>query len=208
MIKPFKSISCLSVTYFKNWSFSSSQKNNNKSFYFFFRTKWKRQTSVGFELLVEAGNYAAYQRAYRNYPQLDAWQYPGGMLPAGAAPGTPSAAELYYRQASLAALQGHPAYGMYPGAAAAAAAAAALSLPKPAFSMFQSPVSAAPPTTTTSATPTQLNQYYQNIQRLPLISSNRHSVSPPPPPPPPPPSDNNLTKDGSDSDDDDEHIEV
>lgn len=111
------------------------------------------------------------------------------MLPAGAAPGTPSAAELYYRQASLAALQGHPAYGMYPGAAAAAAAAAALSLPKPAFSMFQSPVSAAPPTTTTSATPTQLNQYYQNIQRLPLISSNRHSVSPPPPPPPPPPSD-------------------
>jgi len=27
-----------------------------------FRTKWKRQTSVGLELLAEAGNYNAFQR--------------------------------------------------------------------------------------------------------------------------------------------------
>lgn len=28
------------------------------------RTKWKRQTAVGLELLTEAGNYAALQRLY------------------------------------------------------------------------------------------------------------------------------------------------
>ena len=31
---------------------------------FFFRTKWKRQTSVGLELLAEAGNYSALQRMF------------------------------------------------------------------------------------------------------------------------------------------------
>ncbi|KAL1231174.1 BarH-like 1 homeobox protein [Trichinella pseudospiralis] len=32
------------------------------------RTKWKRQTAVGLELLAEAGNYAAFQRAFTNSP--------------------------------------------------------------------------------------------------------------------------------------------
>ena len=33
-----------------------------------FRTKWKRQTAVGLELLAEAGNYAALQRIYSSAP--------------------------------------------------------------------------------------------------------------------------------------------
>ncbi|XP_021938441.1 homeobox protein B-H1-like, partial [Zootermopsis nevadensis] len=32
------------------------------------RTKWKRQTAVGLELLAEAGNYAAFQRLYGGPP--------------------------------------------------------------------------------------------------------------------------------------------
>ena len=31
-------------------------------FHFIYRTKWKRQTAVGLELLAEAGNYTAFQR--------------------------------------------------------------------------------------------------------------------------------------------------
>jgi hypothetical protein len=33
-----------------------------------FRTKWKRQTAVGLELLAEAGNYAAVQRMLQSNP--------------------------------------------------------------------------------------------------------------------------------------------
>ena len=32
------------------------------------RTKWKRQTAVGMELLAEAGNYAAVQQLLRQNP--------------------------------------------------------------------------------------------------------------------------------------------
>jgi len=35
---------------------------------FICRTKWKRQTAVGLELLAEAGNYAALQRIYSSGP--------------------------------------------------------------------------------------------------------------------------------------------
>ena len=35
---------------------------------FFSRTKWKRQTAVGLELLAEAGNYAAVQRMLQSNP--------------------------------------------------------------------------------------------------------------------------------------------
>lgn len=34
----------------------------------YFRTKWKRQTAVGLELLAEAGNYAAVQRMLQSNP--------------------------------------------------------------------------------------------------------------------------------------------
>lgn len=206
---------------------------NNKIIFFIYRTKWKRQTSVGFELLVEAGNYAAYQRAYRsNYPSMpDAWQYPASMLAAAAAGGgAGSPAELYYRQASMAALQGHSPYSMYPGAAAAAAAAAAMNLPKSpvAYPMFNAPVTAG-----SSTSP--LSGYYQNVQqRLPAMvhqPTAQHPISRPQSlspsstavcltrrPSSSSPGSEPLAKNGdenaknqtieSDNDDEDEHIEV
>ncbi|KAG8259154.1 BarH-like 1 homeobox protein [Homalodisca vitripennis] len=78
-------------------------------------TKWKRQTAVGLELLAEAGNYAAFQRLYGGPPYC--WPYPGA---AGST--APSAADLYYRQAAVAAaavttLQKPLAYRLYPGVA-------------------------------------------------------------------------------------------
>lgn len=75
-----------------------------------FRTKWKRQTAVGLELLAEAGNYAAFQRLYGGAP-YGCWPYTG----AGAA--GPSAADIYYRQAAAAAvstLQKPLPYRLYP----------------------------------------------------------------------------------------------
>uniref|UniRef100_A0A8D8VVJ1 Homeobox protein B-H1 n=1 Tax=Cacopsylla melanoneura TaxID=428564 RepID=A0A8D8VVJ1_9HEMI len=93
------------------------------------RTKWKRQTAVGLELLAEAGNYAAFQRLYGG-PTYGCWPYQGG--------GTtqPSAADLYYRQAAVAAaavstLQKPLAYRLYPGVPATAAANASHSLSPP-----------------------------------------------------------------------------
>ncbi|XP_067634611.1 homeobox protein B-H2-like [Eurosta solidaginis] len=72
------------------------------------RTKWKRQTAVGLELLAEAGNYAAFQRLYGSQPFLPAWPY--------AAHGTPiNGIDLYYRQAAAAAVLQKPvSYRMYP----------------------------------------------------------------------------------------------
>lgn len=37
------------------------------------RTKWKRQTQVGLELLAEAGNYAAVQRMLQQHPYWGAY---------------------------------------------------------------------------------------------------------------------------------------
>lgn len=76
-----------------------------------FRTKWKRQTAVGLELLAEAGNYAAFQRLYGGPPYLGAWPYPSQGGPGA----PPSAADLYYRQAAAAALQKPLPYRLYPG---------------------------------------------------------------------------------------------
>ena len=42
----------------------SSRWLNNSSVLFGCRTKWKRQTAVGLELLAEAGNYSALQRMF------------------------------------------------------------------------------------------------------------------------------------------------
>lgn len=112
---------------------------NQIGFVFFFlcvflsrRTKWKRQTAVGLELLAEAGNYAAFQRLYGG-PPYGCWPYPAGAAAAAAAAGggagsvsssggAPSAADLYYRQAAVAAaavstLQKPLAYRLYPGMA-------------------------------------------------------------------------------------------
>ncbi|KAG7173631.1 Homeobox protein B-H2-like 2 [Homarus americanus] len=83
------------------------------------RTKWKRQTAVGLELLAEAGNYAALQRLYG--PSYG-WPYPpqpstAAAAAAAAAALSPAAAsvDLYYRQAAAAAaLQKPLAYRLYP----------------------------------------------------------------------------------------------
>lgn len=82
------------------------------------RTKWKRQTAVGLELLAEAGNYAAFQRLYGSAtPYLSAWPYAAAaaaQTPHGA---PPSAIDIYYRQAAAAAALQKPALPatyMYP----------------------------------------------------------------------------------------------
>jgi BarH-like protein len=65
------------------------------------RTKWKRTTSVGLELLAETGNYSALQALYRSpyggMPGMPAG-YPSPLL-AGA---NISPLEMYYRQAAAA----------------------------------------------------------------------------------------------------------
>jgi len=58
------------------------------------RTKWKRTTSVGLELLAETGNYSALQALYRS-------PYPGYPAPLMAGAGI-SPLEMYYRQAAAA----------------------------------------------------------------------------------------------------------
>jgi BarH-like protein len=91
--------------------------NNNKIYDIFFshsnyRTKWKRQTAVGLELLAEAGNYAAFQSLYGRTPYMGGWPYP--QVPAG---NPTSTIDLYYRQAAAAAaLQKPLPYRIYPGA--------------------------------------------------------------------------------------------
>ncbi|XP_019880568.1 homeobox protein B-H1-like [Aethina tumida] len=76
------------------------------------RTKWKRQTAVGLELLAEAGNYAAFQRLY-GAPPYGCWYPPQTAGPTA----PPSAADIYYRQAAAAAaatLQKPLPYRLYP----------------------------------------------------------------------------------------------
>lgn len=99
------------------------------------RTKWKRQTSVGLELFVEAGNYAAYQRACASrFGQLEGLPYGNplmmsgahGMMPPSSSAGpnsAASAAEMYYQQALQNSMNGLPGYNF--------AAAASLARPVP-----------------------------------------------------------------------------
>jgi len=70
------------------------------------RTKWKRQTAVGIELLAEAGNMAALQQTYRSlgYP----WPLPPSpilsfpQMPPSHSAAPLSSMDLYYRQAAAA----------------------------------------------------------------------------------------------------------
>ena len=69
------------------------------------RTKWKRQTAVGIELLQEASNVAALQQMYRtmglSWPGAGAGPGPGGVaLPPH--PPVFSSLDLYYRHAAAA----------------------------------------------------------------------------------------------------------
>ncbi|KAH8033601.1 hypothetical protein HPB51_014507 [Rhipicephalus microplus] len=74
------------------------------------RTKWKRQTAVGLELLAEAGNYAAVQRMLQTAPY---WLSSYTGLSPQSSLSTMAALDLYYRQAAL---QKPMAYRLYPGA--------------------------------------------------------------------------------------------
>lgn len=110
---------------------------------FIFRTKWKRQTAVGLELLAEAGNYAAFQRLY-GAPPYGCW-YPPQSGPSAA----PSAADIYYRQAAAAAavtLQKPLPYRLYP----------------PGMSLTMPGPSAHLGTLAASSSLTSLSSYYTN----------------------------------------------
>lgn len=113
-----------------------------------FRTKWKRQTAVGLELLAEAGNYAAFQRLYGGPPYIGSWPYPG-QGPPGA---PPSAADMYYRQAAAAAaLQKPLPYRLYPGVPAGMGSLGGLPGPSAPF-----------PHLSASSSLSSLSNYYHN----------------------------------------------
>lgn len=60
---------CVKLTY--TWPKDKHGEGSNSAL-FCWRTKWKRQTAVGLELLAEAGNYSALQRMFPSpyfYPQ-------------------------------------------------------------------------------------------------------------------------------------------
>lgn len=84
-----------------------------------FRTKWKRQTSVGLELFVEAGNYAAYQRACASrFAQFDPLSYSTNPLMLSAAHGLMPAmppSDLHYQRSLSGGLSSVSPYGFYSG---------------------------------------------------------------------------------------------
>lgn len=114
-----------------------------KVIFLFFRTKWKRQTAVGLELLAEAGNFAAVQRMLQTTP------YWLNHYTANIPFTNVSGMDMYYRQAAAVALQKPMAYRMYPSAPAAS-----MGLPVNFSSSTVPPMpgnSAASPTSTSSA---------------------------------------------------------
>ena len=79
---------------------------------FIFRTKWKRQTAVGIELLTEAGNVAALQQMYRGLGY--SWPINHPSFPPSLSP--LSTLDMYYRQAAAAhSLQRPFPYKLLPG---------------------------------------------------------------------------------------------
>ena len=68
-----------------------------------FRTKWKRQTAVGLELLAEAGNFAAVQRMLQTNPYWASYHPHVASLLA-----TSPEAALYYRNAAMSSAYGPP----------------------------------------------------------------------------------------------------
>ncbi|XP_076057212.1 uncharacterized protein LOC143034748 [Oratosquilla oratoria] len=156
------------------------------------RTKWKRQTAVGLELLAEAGNYAALQRLYGAAAATPYWPYPAAAAAAAAAAsatpstgplpqGLPGGLDVYYRQAAAAISQRSPVLPR-------------VFLPPslPGTSPL-SPLSSLSPTQLSSLTPSQLStfssQYYaslssslSSLSSSPLATSLNPSSSSSPPP--------------------------
>lgn len=141
------------------------------------RTKWKRQTAVGLELLAEAGNYAAFQRLYGGPPYMGGWPYQAQSHPGA----TPSMADLYYRQAAAAAaLQKPLPYRLYPPVPSLAPLGT-LANPGHQFS----PISSAPGATSPISS---LTNFYQASKGDSHSSATtRSSPSPPLNPGSPPP---------------------
>jgi len=135
------------------------------------RTKWKRTTSVGLELLAETGNYSALQSLYRS----------GGatpFLPAAFAAGYPGAAisplELYYRQAAAAAaLQKPPPSALsFPGIPHGSTNISAPHLP----TSFASGMSASPPLGVNPAIPPSMPSlpHHSNSSAAAMASLLQH----------------------------------
>lgn len=139
------------------------QKKINLIFYivavFIYRTKWKRQTAVGLELLAEAGNYAAFQRLYGGPPYIGGWPYPP-QVPSGA---PTSAADIYYRQAAAAALQKPLPYRLYPGV--------------PPLATIPGPSAQFPHLTASNSLSTLSNYYQSSNNNNSTSSNNNHSSS-------------------------------
>ncbi|XP_060524333.1 homeobox protein B-H1-like [Cylas formicarius] len=115
------------------------------------RTKWKRQTAVGLELLAEAGNYAAFQRLYGG-PPYGCWYPPQNAGPTAA----PTPADIYYRQAAAAAaatLQKPLPYRLYP-------AGIGLGIPGPSAHLSAGGLSAG--SLAASSSLSNLSSYYSN----------------------------------------------
>ncbi|XP_015929286.1 homeobox protein ceh-30 [Parasteatoda tepidariorum] len=112
------------------------------------RTKWKRQTAVGLELLAEAGNYAAVQRMLQSTPY---WlnQYAANLPFTAGLPGM----DMYYRQGL--GLQKPMAYRMYPSAPTTA-----MGLPVNFSSSTVPPMAAASATSPTSSSASSLPSYF------------------------------------------------
>lgn len=133
-------------------------------FHFFsvYRTKWKRQTAVGLELLAEAGNYAAFQRLYGGPPYIGGWPYPP-QVPSG---NPTSSVDLYYRQAAAAAaLQKPLPYRLYPGAPGMSPLS---SIPGPSAAQF--------PHLTASNSLSSLSNFYSNNNNSKESNNNGHET--------------------------------
>lgn len=153
-----------------------------------FRTKWKRQTAVGLELFVEAGNYAAYQRAYASrYGQMDGMAaYPvNPLMMAGAGhpimpPSNLPSVESYYQQILQNGMTGIPT----PHANMFAAPHRPLPLVPPMHTAAFMPLSPTnslyPATRLTNISPPQQRHSPENTRpnSLSPITSSRSSHSP------------------------------
>ncbi|XP_023296785.2 homeobox protein B-H2-like [Lucilia cuprina] len=138
------------------------------------RTKWKRQTAVGLELLAEAGNYAAFQRLYGGgSPYLTSWPYGHPQASPHISPSSPI--DLYYRQAAAAAVLQKPlSYRMYPSIP-----------PMPASGLSTMPVAPTPMShLSASNSLSSLSNYYQTATQAfgstnsPSTNSSLHNKSP------------------------------
>lgn len=138
------------------------------------RTKWKRQTAVGLELLAEAGNYAAFQRLYGGgSPYLPSWPYAHAQTSPHLSPSSPI--DLYYRQAAAAAVLQKPlSYRMYPSIP-----------PMPATGLSALPVTPTPIShLSASNSLSSLSNYYQTATQAfgstnsPSINASLHNKSP------------------------------